>query len=601
MTRWAAVLGGPDPAADLRFAGARFLPQGALSSARVAPSGSVAALAERSHDCEAALGLLDQERPNLGAGPWAADGLRAVGEVRLWNRAEVLAEVEGDLGAAGPEVEDGAVLTAVLARHGLDALQRVRGAFALCLRDEEGLLLVRDAVGERSLFWSAGPNGALGASSSLRALSRLPWVSRRPSLDAVRAFLTFAYVPGGDTLLEGVAELQPGRWLRARPGQPVERGSWWEPAEGRLPQPDAWAFRDLLEAAVRDRLPEGRPVAVLLSGGIDSSAVTALAARLHDRPVRTWSISFGDELPSERGYAELVALHCGTDHRTLAVRGTDVAERLPEAMALLDDPVGDPLTVPNLLLDEAIAAAGHDVLLNGEGGDPVLGGPKNLSMLINELQPMPEAAEDRDEARAVAYLRTYRKLGEHLDGLLTPAVHAALRDRPPLTRHVRPYLDGGAPMQSLLHRLLHANLRTKGAHHILPKVDRLTSSAGVEGRSPLFDQRLVDAAFSAPPEAKLSGTREKAILKDAVKDVLPDTVVERPKSGMRVPLQAWLEGPLEEAGRELLLGRRTRERGILRTEPLRAWLKREGSLWPRHGQQLWLCLALELWLRSYCD
>jgi asparagine synthase (glutamine-hydrolysing) len=91
------------------------------------------------------------------------------------------------------------------------------------------------------------------------------------------------------------------------------------------------------------------------------------------------------------------------------------------------------------------------------------------------------------------------------------------------------------------------------------------------------------------------------ILKDAVKDLLPDTVVERPKSGMRVPVQAWLDGPLQEAGRDLLLGPRARERGILRTEPLRAWLKREGSLWPRHGQRLWLCLSLELWLRSYCD
>ena len=600
MARWAAVVGGPGPASDLAATGARVVSQGARRPAEErAGAGFPPVLAERGDDGEAALGLLDGERPGRGAGSWMARGCVAVGEVTLWNRAELLAEVQAELGVEDPE--DGAVLTALLARDGLAALEGVRGAFALCLRDEEGLLLVRDAVGERTLFWSTGPNGTLAASSSLRALGRLPYITRRPSLDAVRAFLTFAYVPGEDTLLEGVSELQPGRWLRARPSRPVAKGTWWEPREYAVPAPDAGRFRELLEASVLDRLPQGRPAAVLLSGGIDSSAVTALAARLHDRPVRTWAISFGDDLPSERGYAELVALHCGTEHRTLTVRGEDVAERLPEAMALLDDPVGDPLTVPNLLLDEAIASAGHDVLLNGEGGDPVLGGPKNLPMLINELQPLPGAASDREEARAAAYLRTYRKLGDDLDRLLTPQVKAELEGRPPLTRHVRPYLGETAPMDDLLHRLLHANLRTKGAHHILPKVERLTSSAGIEGRSPLFDQRLVEAAFSAPPEAKLSGTREKVILKDAVKDLLPDTVVERPKSGMRVPVQAWLDGPLQEAGRDLLLGPRARERGILRTEPLRAWLKREGSLWPRHGQRLWLCLSLELWLRSYCD
>jgi len=156
-------------------------------------------------------------------------------------------------------------------------------------------------------------------------------------------------------------------------------------------------------------------------------------------------------------------------------------------------------------------------------------------------------------------------------------------------------------MTDLLHRLLHANLRTKGAHHILPKVDRLTSAAGIEGRSPLFDRRLVDAAFAAPPQAKLDGQREKGLLKDAVAKLLPATVVERPKSGMRVPVQDWLDGPLRELARDLLLGRRVRERGILRRKPIEALLRGEGSLYPRHGQQLWLLLSLELWLRAFVD
>ena len=497
------------------------------------------------------------------AGRWSDGAVSAVGEVTLLNRAEIVARV-------GDAAEDGELLTRLLAREGIAGIKRARGAFALCADDGDGLLLIRDPVGERTLFRTRD-----AASSSLRALrDRMP----RPELDrdAVAAFLTFAYVPGEATLIEGIREVLPGRAVRLRAGG-EETEHYWEPSEDG-PQR---SFAAELERAVEERLPGG-PVAVLLSGGIDSSAVTALAAR--HREVHTFSISFGDELPSERGYAELVAAHCGTAHRTITVSGEEVAARLEEAMALLDCPVGDPLTVPNLLLDEAVAAAGHRVLLNGEGGDPVLGGPKNLPMLVHELQHAPDAEE-----RADAYLRSYRKLGA-----LVPE-----HRRAPLRDHVSPYLENG--MSSLLHRLLHTNLRTKGAHHILPKVDRLTASAGLEGRSPLFDQRLIETAFAAPPEAKLAGTREKAVLKDAVRDLLPETITERPKSGMRVPVQAWLDGPLKRLGRELLLGERTRARGLVDPALVRGWLAQRGSLWPRHGQQLWLVLSLELWLRSYLD
>ncbi|MFD4240303.1 asparagine synthase-related protein [Streptomyces sp. NPDC058525] len=164
-----------------------------------------------------------------------------------------------------------------------------------------------------------------------------------------------------------------------------------------------------------------------------------------------------------------------------------MAARLAEAAALLDSPVGDPLTVPNLMLAEAVAADGASVVLNGEGGDPVFGGPKNLPMLVQEMHRMPGAPWDED--RATAYLRSYRKCWTDLPVLLTAPAVDALRDAPRLERHVEPYLlaraAGGGPyaMEHLLNRLLHCNLRTKGAHHILTKVERLTSSQGVEGRS----------------------------------------------------------------------------------------------------------------------
>jgi asparagine synthase (glutamine-hydrolysing) len=246
------------------------------------------------------------------------------------------------------------------------------------------------------------------------------------------------------------------------------------------------------------------------------------------------------------------------------------------------------------MLAEAVAADGATVALNGEGGDPVFGGPKNLPILIFEL-----ARDDPDPiARARAYLDSYRKCYADLPVLLSSEALAALVDAAPLTDAFTPYLQQGR-MHSLLNQLLHANLRTKGAHHILSKVERITTAAGIEGRAPLFDRAVIDHAFLVPPRYKLAGTVEKWILKQAVRDLLPATIVDRPKSGMRVPVQQWLAGPLRGLSHDLLLGRSARARGLFREDTIQAWLRGEGALLPRQGGKLWLLLSLELWLRSF--
>ncbi|MGR4878255.1 asparagine synthetase B family protein [Streptomyces sp. LARHCF249] len=557
----------------------------------------------------AGLGLITGE-PGRAAGPFTAYGRTAVGEVTLHNRPALLTALtaRGAATPPPPDCSDGELLLRCWALLGEAGVALAEGMFVLAVLDGPDLVLIRDHVGARTLYY-ARAGGAWAASTSLRALRRWPALGTSVNLSAVRSFLTFAYLPGEETLLTGVREVLPGRVLRLARGGRATETVHWEPREQIAhpvpgdPAGHVLALRALLEQATAARLPVAEPAAVLLSGGIDSSLVTALAAKLHGHPVHTYSISFGDDLPNELGYSGLVASHCHTRHRILNVSGAAVAARLPEAAALLDSPVGDPLTVPNLMLAEAVAADGASVVLNGEGGDPVFGGPKNLPMLVQEMQRTPGAPWDED--RATAYLRSYHKCWTDLPVLLTASVLDALGDAPRLERHVEPYLlpeaGGGGPyaMEHLLNRLLHCNLRTKGAHHILTKVERLTSSRGVEGRSPLFDRSVIDHAFATPPGWKLRGTAEKWILKEAVRDLLPGTVVDRPKSGMRVPVQQWLTGPLRDLGHELLLGRRSRQRGLFRTETIRTWLKGEGTLLPRQGGKLWLVLTLELWLRSY--
>lgn len=260
-----------------------------------------------------------------------------------------------------------------------------------------------------------------------------------------------------------------------------------------------------------------------------------------------------------------------------------------DTMRALDDPIGDPLTVPNLLLGRQ-AAKDTDVILNGEGGDPCFGGPKSQSMLLHEFYP-------RDDSREAAYLRSYQKCYDDLPHLLSREALSALSQEEPQEELLTPFMTNPA-MLHYINKLMHINVRLKGADHILTKVSNLTRANGVLGRSPLFDRNIVDASFSIPPEYKLAGVIEKAVLKRAVDDLLPETILTRPKSGMLVPVQGWFRQELRRFASDLLLDRRARIRPYINREVIKQWFAYRGNLWPRHGVKLWLLLTLEVWLRA---
>jgi asparagine synthase (glutamine-hydrolysing) len=560
MNDFAGVLGTPDPAASL----------GALG---VAPAW---------HDGRVAFG---------GAPVWTdrAGEIVVSGELVLDNAAELQAELE--LPAASP----GELLAELYRRHGDDAGRRALGMFAVAVWDRrrERLTLLRDGAGARTLY-HARRGGACWFAARLRTLRKCPAASRELRPDALRAYLTFAYVPGAMTLRCGVSELPPGTALRL---PEEEARSFWEPAEGEWDPAEpleahAQRLRALLEDAVRRRLPRSGPVGVFLSGGLDSSLVAALAARDAPGPVHTYSVHFGAEHPHELEFSNLVAAHCGTRHRIVELPARRIRDSLPETMAALDDPIGDPLTVPNFLLGRE-AARDVGVILNGEGGDPCFGGPKNVPMLLHGLYHSYQPAE----APETAYLRSYQKCYDDLPRLLAPEVRRALEELPPPEALLAPFFSG-SPMRFLLNRLMHVNVRFKGADQILTKVSNLSSANGLLGRSPLFDRRIVEASFAIPPEHKLAGADEKAVLKRAVADLLPEAILTRPKSGMLVPVQRWFRRELRRYAAGMLLSRSARTRPYLNREPVREWLAYRGSLWPRHGVKLWLLLTLEAWLRA---
>lgn len=474
-------------------------------------------------------------------------------------------------------------------------LPDVRGAFALSWVDREGRLnLARDALGERTLVY-AQADGALCFASSLRELLALGGIPRNINVTAVSSYLSTAYVPGRATLVEGVFELLPGEHLQFGTGGLVRRAFWELPAAvaSHLQEEElARILRERLEGATRRRLPPGgEAVGAFLSGGLDSSLVVALARRLHAAPVRTYSVHFGADYPNELEHSSLVARHCGTEHTVVELTPNVVLQHLDDAVGVLNDPIGDPLTVPNALLFRE-AAQNVGVVLNGEGGDPCFGGPKNLPMLLAELYPSFGQASSREANFLRAHLKCFDDLPLMLTDYARDALAAQSRDDA--------IAEGLADRRhgDFVGRLQAMNITLKGGHHILPKVDALSRPFGVVPRGPLFDRDVVELSMAIPSRLKLNGTIEKYLLKRAVSDLLPESIITRPKSGMLVPVEGWFKGPLLPAARARILDGLA-PYGLFRTDYLERLLGgRLGGLRPRHGAKIWLLVTLEAWLRQ---
>ncbi|HEX8474978.1 MAG TPA: asparagine synthase-related protein [Pyrinomonadaceae bacterium] len=574
--------------------------------------------------------LWRDERFAVVEGRWeACRGGRFVvaGDAWLTNRAALFAEVDvprSDLESARASEKNESVLTdlgliALLwEAHGGRTPELLAGAYAFCVWDceRETLWLVRDRVGVETLYYTT--EGAVRYAGA-----RTTDVARGATGDvdavAVRDYLCCAFVPGERTMWRDLREVRPGTMLRVPDD---ETTVYWQIEEHvaaeRIPLEIHGArLRATLEQAVSDYLPGRAPVGVYLSGGLDSSCVAALAARLHDDAVHSYSIHFGEECPNELEFSTLVAQHCGTKHHVLEITPGEMWDLLPETMAYLDDPIGDPLTVPNLILGRA-AKQNVNTILNGEGGDPCFGGPKNQPMLLTQLyrstlapnghgerlgqsgQPDGETLRAQDGhmlneslVHIASYLASFQKCSADLPRLLRPDVWESVRTEASV------FADAFNSPGSYLNNLMFINTRFKGADHILTKVNNLTRAVGLRGCSPLFDDRIVELSLEMPPEYKLDGAREKAVLKAAVADLLPAQILERPKSGMMVPVQRWFREHWRRRAGALLLSRRARTRHFINQELVRDWLDYRGDVWARYGVKLWLLVSLEWWLQTH--
>lgn len=451
--------------------------------------------------------------------------------------------------------------------------------------------LFRDAIGEQTVYYRHHPGKLLNAPHPVNLADNPRTLDERALMD----YLCCAFVPGSRTMFTGVSELRPGVDWDGLGIAPTDAPLLLD--SNNFDRPLDWYakhLKDLLTTVISEHLAPlaGQPIGLFLSGGLDSSLVAAFVKQLHQGDVHTISIHFGDAYANELEWSSAVAEHLGTKHHVLEITEQTIQERTADVMGMLDDPIGDPLTTPNLMMFEKAASLGIRHIFNGEGGDPTFGGPKNVPMVLHQVY-----GGHTDELASM-YFRSFQKCFDDLDALLAPQIQ-----RPgvhELSQLLNPYLsDDSAVMQSFLNRLMWMNVRLKGADQILAKVRDIGNATGVQAHSPLFDKRIVQAGFEVPAALKLDGRREKAVLKDAVKGLLPDAVIERPKSGMMVPVQKWFRGPLKPWAEEVLLGKEACIAPYIRQEPLRQWLQYAPMTYPRHGVKIWLVLALELWLETH--
>jgi len=502
--------------------------------------------------------------------------------------------------------------------HGTGMVHHLRGMFAFAIWDarRRRLLLARDRFGIKPLYYWQAPGG-LAFASELPSLQAMEGFPGRIDRQALRDYLTFGYVPDPQCIFENVRKLGPGQLLAWEPGADVRVSSYWSPArtkETRIHERDALEeLRRLLADAVRSHLVSDVPLGAFLSGGLDSSVVVAEMSRQMDRPVRTFSIGFDEPQFNEAPHAAEVARALGTEHTALIVR-PDVDALIEEVVGSFDEPFGDWSAIPTYLVCR-LARQHVTVALSGDGGDELFGGYDRY--LVGQRQTEIRSGSLRRLVGAVARRLPYTVIGRNrvLDLSRTRWGRYAATLAHPLNA-----AEGGIAAASLAEsgQAFDGLLRpwsalTEGRDFatqmtlvdsmsylpgdILTKLDRTSMAVSLEARVPFLDHRLAEFALSLPSDAKFRQGRGKWILRRAVADLVPPSVLAKPKQGFGVPLAQWFRRDLRHRLTGIL---EPRSPGCeyLDVPALARMVKEHLSGGRDHSYLLWRALVLQLWLAS---
>jgi len=494
----------------------------------------------------------------------------------IYNHRELRARLE-DRGHVFRTRSDTEVLVHLWEDDGPAMVHRLHGMFAFCIHDRRSSesFVARDRIGIKPLFWHAAGDVVAFASEPSVLLAH-PGVSREVEADALVERYVFQYVPGDRTVYRDVRRLLPGHALRVRDGQ-VRIERWWS-----IPDPEPRADADVetvadelrarLDEAVLERTVADVRLGMFLSGGIDSAAVLASLAKAASGPVKTYSVGFdGPAAFDERALARATAARFGADHHELVLSAEAIGSWLPRLVERTAEPVTDPAILPTWLLSE-FARREVTVALTGEGADELFGGYRRYrlqerwgwlgrvpgagaagragaAILPGRTGQALQAVGERDAPRN--HLRWSAIVGEDIvDGLFGAGTHGRVLGR--LAERFRVHFaraDGGS--RTGLSGSLRADQHEWLPHDLLEKVDRASMAHSLEARTPFLDHRMVAFAAALPDGLKIRDRTGKWILRRALRGVVPDEVLDRPKRGFDLPLDAWMRGPLRPVAETL--------------------------------------------------
>ena len=528
---------------------------------------------------------------------------------------------------------DTEVLVHLYEEHGLDCLEKLRGMFAFAVWDsrQRRLFLARDRLGQKPLVYFHDGRRFLFA-SELKAILQAPGIAREVDPEAIHHYLTYQYVPHPLCILRGFKKLPPAHYAVFSNNR-CEVRRYWTPdfgSKSEAPEHElADELRGVLEEATRLRLISDVPLGAFLSGGIDSSIVVGLMAKLTDQPVKTFSIGFEEAKYDETRYAQLVAARFGTDHREFVVRPNAV-EILPKLAWHYDEPFADSSAVPTFYVSQ-MTSEHVKVALTGDAGDETFAGyPRYLATRLGgwfDHLPgvlrrflagpvwglLPASVEAKTWRRRAKRLFTalnlppqerYARWIAIFDDarkaeLYTDAFAAKVQGKASAERLKQWYGQCGDP--DFVGKTTFVDLMTYLPDDLLVKVDIAAMAHSLETRSPFLDHKLVELSGAIAVRHKLRGFRSKHLLKRAFADLLPKEVRKRPKMGFGVPIGEWFRNELSAYVREVLLDPQAVGRGYFKESALASLIREHVERRYDHGYRLWALLMLELWHRQFVD
>ncbi len=505
---------------------------------------------------------------------------------------------------------------------GEEMVERLNGMFAFAVLDRRrgAVLLARDRMGIKPLHYAIDGKRLVFA-SELKALLRDPALRRGIDPAALDQYLAYEFVPSPASIVRGISKLQPAHaltWSVAEGTQRLRR--YWSPELGvgdgrRNLDEEGERLRTVLRESVRKELISDVPLGVFLSGGIDSSAVAAMMTELGGE-VKSFSVGFADRSFDESSYARQVARHLGTDHRELTLEPEMLLGLIPKLPTLLDEPLGDASIIPTYLLAE-FTRRHVKVALGGDGGDELFAGYPTLQAhrLAEYYMRAPRLLREGLVEPVVRRLPVSRgnlsfdfRAKRFVSGAGYPVAErhqrwmgsfAAEERSALLSREVRYEVELDPAHADPLNQVLMLDMRLYLENDILVKLDRASMMASLEGRVPLLNNDFVEYATHLPLNMKLRGLRSKFLLKRALRGLLPESILHRPKKGFGIPVAHWFRGPLKEQMLSVLSPERIAREGFFDVTAVARLVSDHLEGRRDNRKQLWTLFAFELWHEGY--